>query len=75
MREEGQRILRTYESLLKMKDEKLAETAVSLAEKDAMSAVLQAQLEAYQKQQTLYKIHINREGNFRKANTSRFFAN
>lgn len=50
MREEGQRILRTYESLLKMKDEKLAETAAALAEKDAMIAALQAQLEAYQKQ-------------------------
>ncbi len=50
MREEGQRILRTYESLLKMKDEKLAETAAALAEKDAMIATLQAQLAAYQKQ-------------------------
>lgn len=43
MREEGQRILRTYESLIKMKDEKLAE-------KDAMIAALQAQLAEYQKQ-------------------------
>ena len=49
MREEGQRILRTYESLIKMKDEKLAEKDATIAEKDSIIAALQAQLEEYQK--------------------------
>lgn len=63
MREEGHRILRTYESLLKQSNDKLAERDAelaeknsviaekesALAEKDAMIATLQAQLKAYQK--------------------------
>lgn len=56
MREEGHRILRTYESLLKQSNDKLAERDAELAEKnsviaekDAMIAALQAQLKAYQK--------------------------
>ena len=62
MREEGQRILRTYQSLLKAsetalaestaalaeKDAKLAESTAALAEKDALIASLQAQLKAQQ---------------------------
>ena len=55
-REKGQRILRTYESLIKMRDKKLAkkdfeltEKESALAEKDSIIAALQAQLKAYQK--------------------------
>lgn len=49
MREEGQRILRTYQSMLKEKETALAESKALIAEKDAIIAALQAQLEAYQK--------------------------
>lgn len=56
MREEGQRILRTYQNMIKAKetalaekDEKLAEKDEEIAEKDAIIAALQAQIEAYQK--------------------------
>lgn len=53
MREEGHRILRTYESLLKNSDAKLAEKDAiiaqkdtELAEKDTIIAALQARLNA-----------------------------
>lgn len=46
MREEGHRILRTYESLLKNSDAKLAEKDAIIAEKDAIIAALQARLNA-----------------------------
>ena len=44
MREEGHRILRTYESLLKNRDAVLAENAATLAEKDAKLAEQEAAL-------------------------------
>ena len=44
MREEGHRILRTYESLLKNRDAVLAENAATLAEKDAKLAEQKAEL-------------------------------
>lgn len=43
MREEGQRIVQTYQNMLKRRD-------AAIAEKDSIIAELQAQLEAYQKQ-------------------------
>ncbi len=49
MREEGQRILRTYESLLKDSNAKLAEKDKKLAEKDARIAELEARLNAQNK--------------------------
>lgn len=42
MREEGERILRTYKSLMKEKD-------AIIAEKDSTIAALQAELEKYKK--------------------------
>ena len=50
MREEGQRILRTYQNMLKAKEDALAENAVKLAENAATIAALQEQIEALQKQ-------------------------
>ena len=50
MREEGQRIVRTYQNMLKRRDAAIAEKDSELAEKDSIIAALQAQLEAYQKQ-------------------------
>ena len=44
MREEGHRVLRTYESLLKNRDAVLAENAATLAEKDAKLAEQKAEL-------------------------------
>ncbi|MBD5469884.1 MAG: Rpn family recombination-promoting nuclease/putative transposase [Lachnospiraceae bacterium] len=49
MREEGERILRTYKSLMKEKDAIIAEKDSSLAEKDSMIAMLQAKLAEYEK--------------------------
>lgn len=49
MREEGHRILRTYQSLLNASNAKLAEKDATIAEKDAAIAALQAQLKALQK--------------------------
>ncbi len=63
MREEGQRIMRTYQSLIKQgenklaqkdaelaqKNAELAQNATALAEKDAVIAALQEQLKALQK--------------------------
>lgn len=40
MREEGQRILRTYQSLIRQGEEKLAQRDTELAEKDALIAEL-----------------------------------
>ena len=52
-REEGQRILRTYESLIKADKEALAkkdaELAAAIAEKDATIAMLQAKLAKYER--------------------------
>lgn len=56
MREEGERILRTYQSMLKNKDAALSEKDIALAEKDAALkesaatiAALQAQIKELQK--------------------------
>lgn len=49
MREEGQRILRTYQTLIRQGEEKLAENAAALAEKDAIIAALQEQIKELQK--------------------------
>lgn len=49
MREEGQRILRTYQSLIRQGEEKLAQRDTELAEKDALIAELQEQIKALQK--------------------------
>ena len=56
MREEGERILRTYQNMLKRRDAALAEKDIALAEKDAALkesaakiAELQAQIKELQK--------------------------
>ncbi|MDE7206301.1 MAG: hypothetical protein K2N90_03955 [Lachnospiraceae bacterium] len=50
MREEGQRILRTYQYLLKEKDDALAKSAETIAENTATIAALQNQIKALQNQ-------------------------
>ncbi len=48
LREEGQRILRTYENLIKADKETLAKKDAELAEKDSLIAMLQAKLAKYE---------------------------
>ena len=50
MREEGQRIMRTYQNMIKRRDAALAEKEATIAENAATIAELQAQIKALQNQ-------------------------
>ena len=57
MREEGQRIMRTYQNMIRRRDAALADNAATIAEKEATIAELQAQIKALQNQIDMQNNH------------------